>query len=220
MFDTATCDRVLAQWAAMHDDARQSPGGFGDLSPTPGPDLAADLHRWEPDTRSDDELIDRIGAWEKLKASAEASQLAEIAELAARRRHSDQLERADHAVRGGQGEPGQVMEFLADEIALAARISRVAANNRLDLAQDLTGRLLAVFAALQAGTIELLRARIIVDGTRTLDKEVRAVVADAVLVKAPAQTPARYGPRSPGRCTSSTRPGPRNDTRPTSPTGG
>jgi len=31
------------------------------------------------------------------------------------------------------------MEFLVDEIALAARTSRVAAGNRLDLAQDLVG---------------------------------------------------------------------------------
>ncbi|MDQ3052613.1 MAG: hypothetical protein M3R66_01935 [Actinomycetota bacterium] len=51
------------------------------------------------------ELIDRIGAWEKLKAWADAGQLAEIAELALRRRHTDELERADHTARGGHGDP-------------------------------------------------------------------------------------------------------------------
>ncbi len=72
-----------------------------------------------------------------------------------RRRQTDQLQRADHTARGGHGEPGQLMEFVVDEIALGARISRVAANNRLDLAQDLTRALPAVFELLQAGTIDL-----------------------------------------------------------------
>ena len=62
------------------------PGGFGHLPDSAGPGLAGALDMWEPGTRSDQELIDRIGSWEKVKAWAEAGQLAEIAELAARRR--------------------------------------------------------------------------------------------------------------------------------------
>lgn len=128
----------MDRWAGWQDDAGH-PGAFGDLTDDPGPDLAGALHLWEPASRSDEELIDRIGSWEKITAWAQAGQLADIAELARRRRHSHELARADHAARGGHGEPGQLMEFLVDEIALAARTSRVAAGNRLDLAQDLVG---------------------------------------------------------------------------------
>ena len=102
--------------------------------------------------------------------------MAEIAELAARRRAADARERAEHAARGGQGEPGQLMEFVVDEVALAARTSRVAASHRLDLARDLTGSLPQVFTALQAGAIDVVRARIIAEGTASLDREVRVAV--------------------------------------------
>ena len=189
MFDTATCTEAVKRWAAWQRDAQMHPGGFGHLPDSAGPGLAGALDMWEPGTRSDQELIDRIGSWEKVKAWAEAGQLAEIAELAARRRAADARERAEHAARGGQGEPGQLMEFVVDEVALAGRLSRVAASHRLDLAQDLTRSLPQVFAALQAGDIDLVRARIIAEGTRSLDRDVRVAVADAVLNRAPQQTP-------------------------------
>ncbi|MGI8721240.1 MAG: hypothetical protein ACR2JG_03335 [Geodermatophilaceae bacterium] len=57
------------------------------------------------------------------------------------------------------------MEFVVDEIGLAVGISRVAASNRLDLAQDLTGALPAVLESLQTASIDLIRARIIAEGT-------------------------------------------------------
>ncbi|MDQ4039500.1 MAG: 13E12 repeat family protein [Actinomycetota bacterium] len=189
MFDSATCTAALDRWAAWQDRADLHAGGFADLSDDPGPDLAGALHLWEPSSRADEELIDRIGGWEKMRAWAEAGQLADIAELARRRRHADELERAEHAARGGHGEPGQLMEFLVDEIALAARISRVAASHRVDLAQDLAWQLPAVLAALSSGRIDLIRARIIAEDTRSLVNEVRVAVADAVLTKAPDQTP-------------------------------
>ncbi|MDQ3714477.1 MAG: HNH endonuclease [Actinomycetota bacterium] len=189
MFDAATCTTVGDRWDAWAADADLNAGAYGDLSDPPGPDLAGALAMWDPASRSDEDLIDRIGGWEKITAWAHAGQLADIAELTHRRRQTDQLHRAAHTARGGHGEPGQLMEFVVDEIALAARISRVAANNRLDLAQDLTRVLPAVFELLQAGTIDLIRARIITDGTRTLDRAVRAAVADRVLTKAAAQTP-------------------------------
>nr|MBA3799010.1 DUF222 domain-containing protein [Geodermatophilaceae bacterium] len=156
MFDTGTCTEAVERWAAWQDDADLDAGAFGHLPDLPGPGLAGALDMWEPGTRSDEDLIERIGSWEKLKAWAEAGQLAEIAELAARRRAADERERAEHAARGGQGEPGQLMEFVVDEVALAARLSRVAASHRLDLARDLTGSLPQVYAALQAGTIDLV----------------------------------------------------------------
>ena len=191
MFDTATCTAATDRWATWQRDAELHAGAFGQLPDSPGPGLAGALDMWEPGTRSDEDLIERIGSWEQLKAWAEAGQLAEIAELAARRRSADERERAEHAARGGQGEPGQLMEFVVDEVALAARTSRMAASHRLDLAQDLTRSLPQVYAALQAGSIDLVRARIIAEGTRTLDRDVRAAVAQAVLAKAPKQTPSR-----------------------------
>ncbi len=190
MFDRETLDRVFDGFAAMAREAELHGlgGAFGDLELPPGPDLAEALSGWDPDSRADDELIDRIGAWERMRAWAEAGQLADIAELTGRRRQADELERADHAARGGQGEPGQLMEFVVDEIALAARISRVAASHRLDLAQDLTQALPEVFRALRAADIDLGRARIISEGTRGLEPDLRSQVADRVLGKAPTQT--------------------------------
>ncbi len=189
MFDTVTCTEAVERWAAWQHEAQLHPGAFGHLPDSAGPGLAGALDMWEPGTRSDEDLIEAIGSWEKLKAWAEAGQLAEIAELAARRRAADARERAEHAARGGQGEPGQLMEFVVDEVALAARTSRVAASHRLDLAQDLTGSLPQVYAALQAGDIDLVRARIIAEGTAGLDREVRVSVAAAVLGRAAGLTP-------------------------------
>ncbi|MBA3338360.1 MAG: DUF222 domain-containing protein, partial [Geodermatophilaceae bacterium] len=189
MFDTATWEVVDARWDAWQREAELNAGAYGDLSDPPGPELAAAVAMWESDTRAEDELIDRIGAWEKLRAWVDAGQLAEIAELARRRRAADERERAEHAARGGQGEPGLLMEFVVDEVGLAARISRVAASHRLDLAADLTGRLPQVFTALQTGDIDLGRARIITEGTRSLDPDLRVAVADKVLGRAPGQTP-------------------------------
>ncbi len=101
-----TCSWAVARWAGWaDDDAELHAGAYGDLSEDPGPDLAAALTPTEPGGVGDDELIDRIGAWEKLRAWAEPGQLAEIAELALRRRHTDELERADHTARGGHGDP-------------------------------------------------------------------------------------------------------------------
>lgn len=189
MFDKSVGTELFARWSAWQRDAELHAGAYGDLSDPPGPDLAGALAMWEPSSRSDDELIERIGGWERMAAWAQAQQLAEIAELTDRRRHADELERAAHAARGGRGEPGQLMEFVVDEIALATRITRVAASHKLDLAQELTCRLPAVFAALQTGEIDLNRARIITDGTRELEPELRTAVADKVLAKAPMQTP-------------------------------
>ncbi|MBA3338630.1 MAG: DUF222 domain-containing protein [Geodermatophilaceae bacterium] len=188
MFDSVILDRVFDRFEAMARDGERHAAAFGDLPELPGPDLAGALDMWEPGTRADDELIDRIGAWEKLRAWADAGQMADIAELVARRRAADELERADHAARSGHGEPGHLIEFVVDEIALAARLSRVAAAHRLDLAADLTRALPEVFTALQSGDLDLGRARIITDGTRGLEADARVAVAGRVLAKAPGQT--------------------------------
>ncbi|MBA3294713.1 MAG: hypothetical protein H0T40_13525 [Geodermatophilaceae bacterium] len=158
------------------------------------------------------ELIDRIGAWEKLRAWAEAGQLAEIADIALRRRHTDELERAD---RGGHGAPGQLMEFVVDEIALAARTSRVAAAHRLDLAHDLTGTLPAVFTALQTHSIDLIRSRISTEGTAASTNTSGSPSPTRRWPKPPPRRPARRAPRSPEPCTFSIPPEPRKGTRPT-----
>jgi len=46
-----------------------------------------------------------------------------------------------------------------------------------------------VFTALQSGSIDLIRSRIITEGTRSLDKHLRVAVADTVLAKTPTQAP-------------------------------
>jgi hypothetical protein len=58
-------------------------------------------------------------------------------------------------------------DFGADEISFALHWTRQAAQGQLALAQELTDRLPAVQAALLAGSIDLPRARVILDATRT-----------------------------------------------------
>ncbi len=67
MFDTVICTETVERWAAWQT-AAESEGGFGELAEAPGPDLAAELTRLEPIDVEDEELIERISAWEKLTA--------------------------------------------------------------------------------------------------------------------------------------------------------
>ncbi|HEY3260245.1 MAG TPA: DUF222 domain-containing protein [Pseudonocardiaceae bacterium] len=119
-----------------------------------------------------DEIIDAAQHWECVIAHAQAQQLKAFAALA-------ELRRRPH---------GQIDEHTADELALALSISGVAAHHRLDLALTLTHRRPATLAALEAGQIDLLRARAIADGTGPLSAEQAAQVEARVLAKAGEQT--------------------------------
>jgi hypothetical protein len=79
-------------------------------------------------------------------------------------------------------------EFAADELAVALRLTRAAAGARLHVAVELDQRLPQTAAALSAGTIDLPKARAIVDATAALEDPTTHAVEDLVLPQAGEQT--------------------------------
>jgi hypothetical protein len=79
-------------------------------------------------------------------------------------------------------------EFAADEIRGALSWTRSAANTQLSLAWDLLDRLPQVFAALDAGSIDVPKARVFSDWTGGLTDEQAHHICDRLLPEAPALT--------------------------------
>lgn len=154
----------------------------------PGPGLAGfadDAHRRLADV-GDDALIGVLLGWRRLASWAQARELATITELARRR----------PAGGGTPAPPGQLparmSEFVADEVALALTLTSRAADAKLSLALGLADRP-ATFAALEAGRIDLTRAKIIIEGVSTLDARHADAVEAAVLPRAPGLTAGQLG---------------------------
>ena len=130
----------------------------------------------------DDELIGALRAWRRLESWTAAGTLAVAAELARRRP-------ADRAPAAAPGQfPDQPSEFVADEIAAALTLTGPAAGTCLDLAMDLAIRLPGTAAALRAGIIDYLRARIIAEATRILSGQDARQAEDRILPGAGQQT--------------------------------
>ncbi|HEY3733950.1 MAG TPA: DUF222 domain-containing protein [Streptosporangiaceae bacterium] len=141
---------------------------------------------------SDDELIGVLRAWRRLVSWAQARELAAIAELA-RRRPAPGTPPAPPSARGAppgapRPFPRQLSEFIADEIAPALTLTRMTADADLALALDLARRLPRTAAALEAGQIDLAKAKVIAAATGTLTDEHAAAVEAAVLPDAAQQT--------------------------------
>ena len=135
----------------------------------PGPDLAAALAEADVATLTDDGVVDTMTGWERVSRWAAAMSLAAVDELEQRR-------------------PGRDAEFVQDEIALALRISRMAAGSRLLLASQLR-RLPGVREALQAGELDMTKARIVADAVQPLDDAAATRVEQRILPRAAEQTP-------------------------------
>ncbi len=130
----------------------------------------------------DDELIGALRAWRRLESWTAAGTLAVVAELARRRP-------ADRTAAAAPGQfPDQPSEFVADEIAAALTLTGPAAGTCLDLAMDLAIRLPGTAAALRAGIIDYLRARIIAEATRILSDHDARQAEDRILPGAGQQT--------------------------------
>jgi hypothetical protein len=156
-------------------------GGAGDAC-LPGPGLAVALAALSgPDWRcagaSDDELIGLLGRWAALEAWAAAGKLGVARELIRRRAgHGripspvipDELPRSWH-------------EGTGHEAAAALGLSLTAADKLLDLAWTLRARLPAIGAKLADGTIDVVKATIIVKELAALDDE-HATRAEALIL--------------------------------------
>ncbi len=123
---------------------------------------------------TDDELIGVLRAWSRQASWAQARRLAAVAELARRRP-------ADGTPPGLPGQfPSDISEFTGDEVALALTLAPRTGAAEVALALELARRLTATAAALEAGQIDLTKAKILAEilGGLTLDnaRAVEAVV--------------------------------------------
>jgi hypothetical protein len=124
------------------------------------------------------ELLERIGGWEKIGAWVHARQYEEIAQFVAT---------AEAAPSAGMNRV-QAVESAQAEVGLMLRLSPGGAAWRVGEARQLVEGFPAAFAALHAGAITLVKARIIAEGCADLDVAGAAVVEQKVLPRAPGQT--------------------------------
>ncbi len=156
------------------------PGRCADLLPT-GPGLAAYLTSSDIGRCADIDLPVVAAAFRRLAAWAQAGELAAVAEIAART--AARTDRADDA-----GQPAQVQPEAAAEVALALTMSQPTAADWTGLAIRLRWQLPATAAALEAGDIDLARARLIAEATAPLPDQTARAVEDRVLPAAGQQT--------------------------------
>jgi hypothetical protein len=133
----------------------------------PGPELAALLSTVDRSALDAGQRVDVACARARLVAHMQAELLADMCAVA-------------------QDAPDP--DFAADELSFALHWTRFGAQSQLAFAQELTGRLPAVHAALLAGVIDLPRARVIAELAGPLEDAATRLVVDTVLPAAPGLT--------------------------------
>jgi len=161
------------------------------LRGAPGAGAAAAIERFtgegalpdQPDTL----LLDALRAARRLESWAQARQLAVIAELAARR-----SPRAGnpHEAPDSPRESPLAFRAVADEVAFELSVSRYAAEQRLDLAMTLSGRLPRTLDALEGGEIDYPKALAIAESSHGLADGAAETVESRALAVAPERTTA------------------------------
>jgi Domain of unknown function (DUF222) len=149
----------------------------------PGPDLAAWLATARQAGLDDGDLAAVAGSWRRLASWAQARELAAVAQITSRAAARD-----ENARTGPDGRPSQVTRSAAAEVALELTMSQYGAQAWAHLAVQLTWRLPGTAAALQDGTIDLARARLIAEATSPLGDETARAVEERVLPAAGGQT--------------------------------
>ncbi|TDD34780.1 DUF222 domain-containing protein [Actinomadura sp. KC06] len=149
----------------------------------PGPQLAVCLSGGKERFAdlTDDELLQVAAAARRQTSWAQARELAAIAELAQRRAQVEDADDSDYRVLSAR-------ESVTEEVAVALAVTGNTAATLVHLAEQLTGALAATGDALEAGLIDLAKARVIVDTTDGLPCEVVGGVEAAALAKASDQT--------------------------------
>ena len=155
------------------DVARFCQHGESDVMP-PGPLLAEVVHALAGEdggglaALSDDQLMGIIAATRRLEARVAWTQLAAIAEFAARRRPAQQD-------RDG---------FAADELACGLNLTWQSAAGQIDYATAVAERLPCTFAALAEGRLHPVHARIIEDETSILGDQDTAAADEELAARA------------------------------------
>ncbi len=133
----------------------------------PGPFLFAILDRVDRSKLSGYDAVRVLEARERLSSHVQAESLADVIEVA---RHVD-------------GDSDRIMEasdFASAEIAAALNLTRRGAERLLEVAVDLIVRLPSVWRLLQAGDIDLPRAKVLAHGTEHLDEKLARKIVDRV----------------------------------------
>jgi hypothetical protein len=139
---------------------------------------------WRCAEATDDELTGLLGRWEAIESWAAAGKLGVIRELLRRRARP-----GPRGILPRHGDlPDQWHEGTAHEVSQALGISVPSADNLLGLAWDLQARLPGTGAALAAGAISALKARLISDELAVLDDQRAAEAEKLVLDQLTAQT--------------------------------
>ncbi len=126
------------------------------------------------------EALERVGAWERVIAWAQAGQLREIASF---------MRSAEARNTALGASTSQAHDSAVAEVGLMLRVSARTAAARVGDAWSLCTRLPGTLAALERGRITLAKARILDAETANLSPEHTAQVEQQVLAKAGQQTP-------------------------------
>src|SRR5579862_2692167 len=167
--------------------------GPGDTCP-PGPELAAVVAelsgpQWRCAGATDDELIGLLSRWDAIGSWAEAGKLGVVRELLRRRARSG----LGGALPVHGDLPDRWEEGAGHEVSAALAISLRSADNLTCFAWDLQARLPGIGAALAAGILTAVKARIISDELKVLDDEQATQAEKLILDRLDGQTPAQLG---------------------------
>ncbi|MGP4025988.1 DUF222 domain-containing protein [Actinomadura sp. 3N407] len=149
----------------------------------PGPQLAICLSGGKQRLAdlTDDELLQVAAAARRQTSWAQARELAAIAELTQRRTAAEADGDPDYRILSAH-------ESVTEEVAAALTVTGNAAATLVHLAEQMTGPLAETGAALEAGRIDMAKARVICDTTDSLPDQVTERVQAAALEKASTQT--------------------------------
>jgi hypothetical protein len=142
-------------------------------------DLLAQPAQTDPEHR-EFETLERVGAWERVIAWAQARQCREMTSF------MDSAEARNKALGACDS---QAHDSAVAEVGLMLTASARTAACRVSDAWSLCTRLPATLAALESGRITLAKARILDAETANLSEDHIAQVEQQVLAKAPKQTP-------------------------------
>ncbi|MEU5995963.1 DUF222 domain-containing protein, partial [Spirillospora sp. NPDC047418] len=149
----------------------------------PGPQLAICLSGGKNRLvdLGDDELLQVAAAARRQTSWAQARELAAIAELARRRSVEEESGDPDYRILSAR-------ESVTEEVAAALTVTGNSAATLVHLAEQLTGPLARTGDALEAGRLDLAKARVICDVTEHLPQDAARRLESAALDKAPEQT--------------------------------
>jgi hypothetical protein len=191
-------DDEADELAAMADGRMGPPMSAGRVAALavehmdPGPALAGWLGVAATETEDLDEygLTGVATAGRRLASWAQATELASVAQIASRTAAADK-----NIGVGPDGRPTRVNRDATGQVSLALTMSECAAATWADLAVTLAWRLPATGEALQAGRIDLYRARRIAEATSMLSEQAAREVEAKVLPEAGRQTAAQLRER-------------------------